>query len=181
MIKVRITDDHFDLVVKRLEETPVYDYSHRKQSANEVGLIGEVIVEDYLTSNNVKLVHDNFTTHDYRLVNNKTIDVKTKDRTVVPQDFYECSVPLYNHEHQRPNFYIFVSLLRDRGSVDIKRFKEAYIVGAARQKDIEEKGVEWKAGQTDPSNGTTFWTDCLNIQISDCKPFEEVVEIWSKL
>lgn len=181
MINVKITNYHIELAAKRIEKTPVFKYSHRKEAANEVGIIGEIVVEDYLISNNVYVVYDNLTTHDYRLKNNKTIDVKTKDRTVVPQSFYECSVPLYNHEHQQPNFYIFVSLLRSRGVEGLHRFTNAYIVGAARQIDIEEKGVKWLAGQTDPSNDTTFWTDCLNIKVYDCKPVEEVVEIWKNL
>jgi hypothetical protein len=31
---------------------------------------------------------------------------------------------------------------------------------------MHQHGKIWRAGQTDPDNGTTFWTDCLNIKIS---------------
>lgn len=181
MIEIDITDVHRKLAAERLKSTPVFDYSHRKHAANEVGILGEIVVETYLSEQGIELTYENLTTHDYKLKNNKTIDVKTKDRTVIPQLHYECSVPLYNHEHQRPNFYIFVSLLRNKNACDISRFQKAYIVGAARQVDISEKGVVWHAGQTDPVNGTTFWTDCLNIKISDCTPLENVVEIWKNI
>ena len=160
---------------------PIFNNSHRKQAANEVGVIGEVVVENYLRSNNVNIIHDDLTTHDYRLRNNKTIDIKTKDRTVIPMDYYECSVPLYNHSHQRPNFYIFVSLLRNKNKTGLERFIKAYIVGAATFADVEEKSTKWKAGQTDPSNGTTFWTDCLNLRIDQCTDLNEVIEIWKTI
>jgi hypothetical protein len=181
MIDIKITSDHIDQSISRLKNMPIYNNSHRKEMANEVGVVGEIVVENYLKSSNVYLVHDDLTTHDYRLKNNKTIDIKTKDRTVIPKDYYECSVPLYNHSHQRPNFYIFVSLLRDKNKRGLERFTNAFIVGAARFVDIEEKSVRWEAGQTDPSNGTTFWTDCLNIRIDQCADLDEIIEIWKTI
>jgi len=56
-----------------------------------------------------------------------TLDLKTKDRMVKPLLLYENSVPLYNHEHQPPDCYLFVSLLRDKNADEdeIRRFQEA--------------------------------------------------------
>ena len=80
---------------------------------------------------------------------------------------YDNSVPLYNHEHQRPDWYIFVSLLRDTSADknDISRFREAHIVGAIDIVTLETIGKTWKEGETDPDNGTTFWTSCINVSV----------------
>ena len=56
------------------------------------------------------------TTHDYLVGNGLTIDVKAKDRTVTPKFDYDNSVPLYNQTHQRPDYFLFISLERSRSN-----------------------------------------------------------------
>lgn len=119
------------------------------------------------------------TTHDYLLsATSETLEIKTKDRTVLPRPHYECSVPLYNHEHQRPAWYLFVSLLRVDGPKDITKFTRAFIVGACQRDDLKN-GVVWKAGDTD-TNGTTFWTDCINVKIGDLTDTQKLMATWNK-
>lgn len=48
------------------------------------------------------------TTHDYRINNLYTLDVKTKDRTVTPEINFDNSALLYNHRHQSPDYYLFL-------------------------------------------------------------------------
>ena len=167
---------------KRSKELPIYKNSHRQIEANQVGVLGEIIAEIWMRHLNITFEEEKYTTHDYRLSKiNKTFDVKTKDRTVYPKLTYDCSVPLYNHLHQLPDFYLFISLMRDKtitGS-NIRSFKKAYILGMCDQKLLHEKGIVWKKGQTDPENGTTFWTDCINLKIYQLISPSDISKIWS--
>jgi len=181
VIEVSLTEDIYSRATRRLDEMPIYGYSHRGAMANEVGVLGEIVACDYLTSLRVAFAEEFETSHDLRLANGKTVDIKTKDRTVAPLPHYECSVPLYNHSHQNVSYYIFVSLLRDKGEPEhkISRFTKAYILGAANAAMMEKLGRVWHAGETDSANGTTFWTDCINIRISELKAMGEAASSWN--
>lgn len=176
------TEEIWSAAELRAQKTPVYGNSHRKEEANQVGALGEIIAEIWLDSMGIPFIDQRSTTHDYMLsAINKTLDVKTKDRTVAPADYYECSVPLYNHKHQKPDYYLFISLLRDGRSTskDIRRFTKAYVLGISDQDLLGREGVVWKAGQTDPSNNTKFWTECINLKISQLTPPSEAKALWN--
>jgi hypothetical protein len=106
--------------------------------------------------------------------------VKTKDRTVYPRPDYDNSVPIYNHDHQRPDYYYFVSLVRDAGTAtnDPRRFKAACILGAIDQGRLNRKATRWEAGQTDPRNCTTFWTACLNVGMANLQSNVEMIALF---
>lgn len=178
MQAIPITDHLKDLAQTRIDTLKVLPGSHRKEEANEVGVLGELLVERAFDAAGIRYTADFRTTHDLT-VPAGTVDIKTKDRTVVPRPEYDCSVPLYNHEHQRPDFYIFVSLLRDKRKTGLDRFTDGFIVGAVGQRGLNQCGVLWKAGETDPANGTTFWTDCLNLQIRSLFPWDRLLDLWS--
>ena len=164
---------------RRIALLPIYKGSHRGVDANEVGVLGEVAAEEWMKSAGISYVDRKQTTHDYLLsATSETLEIKTKDRTVLPRPHYECSVPLYNHEHQRPAWYLFVSLLRVDGPKDITKFTRAFIVGACQRDDLKN-GVVWKAGDTD-TNGTTFWTDCINVKIGDLTDTQKLMATWNK-
>ena len=161
-----ITELHLDRARRRAAEYPVLPGSHRGVAANEIGALGEVVAESWLARNEVRFKSVRTTRTDLVLSDNSTLEIKTKDRTVAPKLDYEASIPLYNHEHQQPDYYLFVSLERRRGqSSNLENFHTAHIVGASSVRRMHEHGKVWKAGETDLDNGTTFWTDCLNIKI----------------
>ena len=120
-----LNENYWRKTLDRVGGSPIYEYSHRGSNANQVGFLGEIVVEKYLEENGVIFLDDRVkTTHDYVINKKHKLDVKTKDRTVKPELHFDNSVPLYNHEHQRPDYYYFVSLLRDREfkENDIRRF-----------------------------------------------------------
>jgi hypothetical protein len=150
---------------------PILKGSHRGKAANEVGCLGEILIEELLLALKVPYEFIGATSHDLK-VNGELWEVKTKDRTVVPQDFYDCSVPLYNHEHQNVDKYVFVSLLREGDqSLGVKRFPIAFVLGVASRQKLFENGRVWQAGEVDPSNGTKFWTDCVNLPVNQLDSF----------
>jgi hypothetical protein len=179
LVRIALTDSHRDRARALSAARPVYAGSHRGAPANDVGALGEIVVLDHLTGGGLPVTHDDVTTHDLRLPTGATIDVKTKDRTVAPQLGYDCSVPLYNHEHQRPDYYVFVSLERQRDvPTGIDAFHAAYLCGAASQRQVERDAVTVEAGQTDPRNGTTFWTACRNLEIRQLVPIDAALDRW---
>ena len=105
--------DIWRAAAERAAATPVYAGSHRKEAANQVGALGELVFESLLTAHGIPFQARYQTTEDLEILGD-TVEVKTKDRTARPQPGFGCSVPLYNHEHQRPSRYLFFSLLRDR-------------------------------------------------------------------
>lgn len=181
MLELKLTKAIWDETDRRVAELPVFARSHRKTAANIVGCLGEVVVEQWLEAEGIHITPElDQTTHDYRLINGETFDVKTKDRTVAPRPDYDCSIPLYNHAHQRPDYYIFVSLQRARNptSTSASRYHTAFVVGGINQNQMEAYGKVWKKGDIDPANGTQFWTDCMNVSISQLTPYGAVADKW---
>ena len=183
IFEIPLNKKHWSIASKRVLEIPIYKGSHRGLNANQVGSLGEVVFEEFLELNKIRFSDQrNLTTHDY-LINKKiTVDVKTKDRTARPLEFFDNSVPIYNHKHQRPNYFYFISLLRNKldKSSNISRFTHAFILGATEILTLEKIGKKWKAGEIDNSNGTRFWTDCINIKINQLIRNKEMIKVLKK-
>lgn len=154
---------------------PIYRGSKRGREGNRVGCLGEAVVLSLLDAAGIAYSHDDETTHDIRLNSGWSIEVKTKDRTVPPKPDYDCTLPLYNHDHQRADCFVFVSLKRS-GIFSHKAFGTSYVVGAISRERFDKIAKPWKAGDIDPLNGTKFWTDCLNVKVSDCVDLYMAVE-----
>jgi hypothetical protein len=171
MLKLPIPNRVHEIAQERADAMPILNGSHRGKAANEVGCMGEIIVEEVLKALEVPFEFIGATSHDLR-IGNELWEVKTKERTVVPQPSYDCSVPLYNSDHQQVDRYVFLSLLQGGNKENgVKRFHTAFLLGIATRGKIHEESRVWKAGDVDPSNGTKFWTDCMNLPISKLDPF----------
>jgi hypothetical protein len=182
-VRVHITSDIYQNAMERAESLPVFPGSHRKEEANIVGCLGEVIFEKVLSDSEVPFTPLYTTKHDLQIVNGmsveKTLEVKTKDRTVAPRPNYEATLPAYNHDHQVADYYGFVSLQRGRNSTaGIERFHSAWVVGVANRAIFDRHKKFWKAGQQDPTNGTVFWTDCWNLYIDQLAPIFYAINQW---
>lgn len=160
---------------ERSRTMPIYERSHRGRHANLVGALGEVMFEHWLSLKGCWFVFDSLTTHDYRVGPKQvTVEVKTKDRTVPPRPSFDATIPLYNADHQHPDWYVFISLLRASNIDDpVRRYTTAYLVGCYPA-DRFRSGKIWRAGDVDPANGTKFWTDCINRPISQLLDLETI-------
>lgn len=182
--QVTLNSSHWDAAYDRVENSKIFKNSHRKKEANQVGYLGEVVFEEFLKNNTINFIDDRKeTTHDYSISDSLTLDLKTKDRTVKPLKHFDNSVPLYNHEHQRPLYYYFISLLRYRSdkSKYITRFTHAFILGGIDIATLEKEGKNWKKDQVDPSNGTKFWTDCINVSMEQLIDNNEMLKIFNEI
>lgn len=179
---MNIHQGHINYAQNLINTKPVYNLSHRGIAANQVGFLGEALVVDFLNKHDIQFSSVNLTTHDLELSSGLRIEIKTKDRTVRPKNDFDCTLPLYNHNHQQPDIYIFVSLIRNGGSdsSSLSRFTEGWILGVASPELMRTKGKVWRSGQIDFSNGTKFWTDCLNISIGELDSLKDWVYKHSK-
>lgn len=166
-----------------IADRPVYRGSHRGVAANEVGCLGEAVTLRLLSEHGVPVSAVFETTHDFELWDGRAVEVKTKDRTVAPQQYFDCSVPAYVADHQmsRVAFFVFVSLEREKQGrlAGLERFHTAHFVGVATPALMVARGRIIEAGATDV-NGTTFWTDCLNVACSDLVPMSAMLHLWKK-
>lgn len=180
VLTVALTDDDYGLAEELMAARPVYRGSHRGEAANEVGCLGEAVVLRTLADVYRLRVNPVFdTTHDLSLYGS-TVEVKTKDRTVAPRPEFDCSVPDYVADHQHADFYVFVSLQREKtATTGLKRFHTAHLVGVGSPYLLARRGRLMRAGTTD-TNGTTFWTSCRNVAIRDLVPFRDALLLWQE-
>ncbi|MGD1452498.1 hypothetical protein [Vibrio harveyi] len=177
---VNIPEYIYQKAEERAENQVIFKRSYREDEANGVGCLGEVIAECWMDKNFIEYEAElECTTHDYR-VNGKTIDVKTKDRTVKPRRNYDNTAPCYNHEHQKPDYFLFITLERskDRDDKDLRRFHTANIVGGISYDELNRVGIKFLKGEKDWRNGTKFWTDCLNVEMWQLIPLNELIKIF---
>jgi hypothetical protein len=180
-VTVRLHEHHYAAAEEAASKLPIYKGSHRGLEANIVGCLGEIVFMEYLTQEGVAYQEAFETTHDITIVGSGRLDIKTKDRTVPPKPTYEASVTLYNHDHQDVHYWGFVSLQRGTAKPRYaESFHLAHIVGVANRAILDRFGKVWKEGETDPANGTKFWTGCINTNIGNLKPIREAVAIWKQ-
>ena len=104
----------------------IYELSHRGRGWQTASArIGEVVFERWLEHHGVRFDWLPNTQYDYRIAE-ETVEVKTKDRTVKPLPGYDASVPDYNVNHQRPDWYAFLSLLRTGSDGALRDYRRAY-------------------------------------------------------
>ena len=109
-------------------------------------------------------------TYDHDLiVAGRTVDVKTKERTVAPELHYDCTVPDYNREFQQPEVYLFVSLLTDR-SEGCSRFVRGWVLGSIAAVKFDRIAERWTPQQTDLTNGWRPTIACRNVKVSALNP-----------
>ena len=157
----------------RADATPELRRSMRGAAGNEVGAMGELVAMRYLDAQGVMYLDEGKVNHDLR-TRHGTMDVKTKERTVVPQPHYDCTVPDYVGDAQKPDWYLFVSLLSD-GSRGVRRFKRGWVLGTIRREDFYANASEWKPGVRDVSNGWEATIRCWNVPVSVLRPARPLV------
>lgn len=120
------------------------------------------------------------TKYDYKLENGLTIDVKAKDRRYTPRLDFDNSAPMYNHAHQKPDYFFFISLERnkDDNSKGLRRFHTAHIVGSIGYEELDKVGIPFLESEKDWRNNTKFWTDCLNVEMWQLIPLTETIDIF---
>ena len=154
MKKFIIAESALERIKARAAKLPLLKNSIRKGEGSLVAYIGEEVVKNVLKGE----IKD---TYDYDIVyKNTKVDVKTKERTVPPRPYYECSVADFNTE-QDCDEYAFVSVL--------STMKAAWYLGKISKVDFYKTATFHEKGEIDLDNNFTFKADCYNIPISELK------------
>jgi len=163
MVEVPLDGLH-RLAQQRADATPELRRSMRGAQGNEVGAMGELVAGRYLDAVGVMYLDEGKVNHDFRTAHG-TMDVKTKERTVPPQPHYDCTVPDYNGDAQKPDWYLFVSLLSDGGK-GCARFTRGWVLGTIRREAFYAQATEWRPENVDVSNGWKPTIKCWNVPVS---------------
>lgn len=144
--------------------------SIRKGQGNFDGFVGENALKLFL---DLPLDLEQ-NTYDYDVVyHKKTIDVKTKKTSVIPQPIYEASVAAYNTK-QLCDFYVFTRILyHENGYIP----KIAYLMGFMPKQEYYSKARFLKKGQTDGSNNFIVKADCYNMFYKDMYPISDLLKL----
>ena len=136
------------------------------------GFLAEEAVADYLgadltaTSTGTDKYH-----YDLVLQDGTHTEIKTKRRTVVPQDDYDVSV--YDiSTFQRPDLYMFVSLQYEKSSkigrtIQYDNLKNIWLLGQKTPEAFFGAAVLWKAGDFDARNRLLLKSTTFNLAIKD--------------
>jgi hypothetical protein len=124
--------------------------SIRRGAGNAVGFLAEIMLADYLGCERTPC-------KDYDLTwNGITIDVKTKETTVPPKDYYDCSIA-ETSLHQQCDKYLFTRYIRQG---------DLYVLGWLDKDKYFEDARFLKKGEQDGDNGFIVRANCYNLRIN---------------
>jgi len=173
---MNITKEILWLAEKRIEDIPILKNSIRGKEANLIGSIGEVLFEKFIQEQGLSLEKEEGEqekyNHDYVIEGKFTVDVKTKERSVKPKSYYDCTVAQESLDHQKPDFFYFISLMKKGGI-----FTEGFMLGGIDLETLFEKGEHWGAGEIDARNGKRIRVDCVSIEIKDLIGNDDFINI----
>jgi len=153
VIEVKITQDMIDKAESKSQDMGVLNNSIRNGKGNLVGFLGEQVAVKIMGGSESN-------TYDYDIITSdgKKVDVKTKQTTVKPKPFYECSVAEFNTT-QKCDMYVFV---RVKNTLDV-----AWFLGVMDKEKYFHKARYLKKGDVDPSNNFVVRANCYNLKIED--------------
>jgi hypothetical protein len=136
VIRVEIDDAIIDraIVIARIEDimpTGSVDKSLAKKGRKAVweGAVGQAVFERAMSDLGIDWSLEADWNYDYKS-DGRTVEVKTKERSVAPRPEYEASVYEYNHQRQNADWYAFVSLkFADGYNKESKEARYKYSVG----------------------------------------------------
>jgi hypothetical protein len=122
------------LVIARIEGimakgAPDKSLSQKGRKAVWEGAVGQAVFERAMSDLKIDWSLEADWNYDYKS-EGRTVEVKTKERSVAPRPDYEASVYDYNHQRQNADWYAFVSLkFADGYNKESKEARYKYSVG----------------------------------------------------
>lgn len=156
MIKTQITQNQINNAKRKSDDLGKLNNSIREGRGNFIGFLGEELVKSTLN------IQDN-NSYDFDLIyNNLKLEIKTKERTVIPRPFYNATVAAYN-TRQECDYYVFVSILNN--------LEYGWICGYLPKKEFYNKATFNRKGEPETPY-FNFKADCYNVKYSDLLEFD---------
>jgi hypothetical protein len=165
-LRVDLTVEMYERALIKAEEIGRLNNSIREGTGNLVGALGEEIVVYALGA-----IPQNTYHHDVLWCGRK-FEVKSKDRTSRPQQYFDGSVAATN-TRQRTDYYLHCSLFRPWGT---EIFTQGYICGFIEKDRYYKLARFLRKGETEGSNDFIVQADCFNVAYSDMYTFEPFLE-----
>ena len=155
-------------------EKPKMAKTVAKSIAAQIGYLGELVAMEYL-----QLIECGFTyvdkwEYDIVLDNGATVDVKTQQRMYLPEEWHSCQIHEYQQSHQRPDYYLFVSLHATNRSESIRRFSKAHILGSIDIPTFKKKAQRLSDEELIRRNRRTD-LHVVDILVSDLNPPKQLI------
>jgi len=132
-----------------------------KGDGNLSGFIGEMMVLSFIPESKL------FNTYDFDIIyKDNKLDVKTKRTTVIPKEYYDCSVAAFNTK-QKCSHYIFTRVLND--------LSKGWLLGWMPKEEYFKSARFLKKGDRDGDNGFIVRADCYNLPINKLCDMEELI------
>jgi len=132
-----------------------------KGDGNLSGFIGEMMVLSFIPESKL------FNTYDFDIIyKDNKLDVKTKRTTVIPKEYYDCSVAAFNTK-QKCSHYIFTRVLND--------LSKGWLLGWMPKEEYFKSARFLKKGDKDGDNGFIVRADCYNLPINKLYDMEELI------
>lgn len=159
MIEIEPTRQQIEEACIKEHDTFSLQGSITRGAGSRAGVLGEILVRDYLNYIHAPTPHyDLYTPEGIR------IDVKTKRCTSAPRPFYECSITAHGVK-QECDEYIFVRVLNS--------LRKAWLLGRISKDEYFANAIRHRKGEQDERNNFTFKSDCYNLAIEDLWPIQK--------
>lgn len=167
---VPITQEMYDWAAPRADDIGRLRNSIRQGSGNICGMLGEAALLKGLPGTQSL----NTFQHDVQY-DEITLEVKSKDRTVVPDMTFEASVANYN-PNQKADCYVFTSLLRDKST---GRYTHCYLMGMIDKHRYFKDATFLRKGDIVDTNNFVVRANCYNLPYSQLIGMDFLSEVYS--
>jgi hypothetical protein len=165
MVEIPVTNKALYYALLKAKELGSLNNSILKGAGNLTGFVGEEAFKVFLNNEE----HNN--TYNYDILHdNIRFEVKSKRTTVIPKDYYECSVADYNTT-QRCDYYVFTRVLWPKHD---KLPSKVYLMGYYNKEDYYKNARKLTKGSRDGDNGFVVHADCWNMKYSDLLDIKDI-------
>lgn len=166
MNKIPFTEEMVKQAVHCAKAIGLLNNSITSGRANVAGCLGEIALANFIGADR-KSASRNFDL----VLDGKTIEVKTKRRTVDPKDWYEVSVA-ETSRHQKPDLYAFISITFEKkigGGVEAsyRNPRTVWLCGYYDAVQYFEDAKKMPKGREDASNGFKTHVTMFNLPIKE--------------
>jgi hypothetical protein len=149
--EIQITQQMKENATIKSNDMGVIKGSVRGGGGNMIGFLGEELVKSYFN------IGDSNTYQWDLKYNDNKLEVKTKERNVLPKPFYNATIFNWNTK-QKCDYYVFCSVFKD--------FSKGYICGIIKPQNFYNKASFARKGDPD-GNYFKFFSDCYNLPYSE--------------
>jgi len=166
MVEIPITNSILYYSLLKAKSLGTLNNSILKGEGNLTGFVGEEAFKVFLNNK------DSNNTYNYDIIHNGIrFEVKSKRTSVIPKDYYECSVADYNTK-QNCDYYVFTRVLWHKGE---RLPSKVYLMGCYSKEEYYKNSRKLLKGSKDGDNGFIVHADCWNMKYSDLNRIETLL------